>query len=62
MTSLTDKRVIVTGGTSGIGYAAAEAMIDEGAEVIITGQDTQRVEDAAHALGDAATGIVAPSQ
>ena len=62
MTSLADKRVIVTGGTSGIGYAAAVAMIGEGAEVIITGQDTQRVEDAANALGDAATGIVAPSQ
>ena len=62
MTALKGKRIVVTGGTSGIGYAAAEAMISEGAEVIITGQDAQRVEDASQALGDAATGLVAPSQ
>ena len=59
---LEGKRIVVTGGTSGIGYAAAEAMIREGAQVIITGQDAQRVEDAARNLGEAASGVVAPSQ
>ncbi|WP_252342988.1 hypothetical protein [Priestia megaterium] len=35
MSSLKGKRVVVLGGTSGIGLAAAKAFLDESAQVII---------------------------
>ena len=60
--TLANKTALITGGTSGIGYAAAEAMLAEGARVIITGQNADRVRHAAERLGPNATGIVAPSQ
>ena len=34
---LQNKKALITGGTTGIGFAAAKAMIEEGADVIITG-------------------------
>lgn len=37
---------IVTGGTSGIGYGIAQALIESGAKVMITGRDSRRVADA----------------
>jgi NAD(P)-dependent dehydrogenase (short-subunit alcohol dehydrogenase family) len=37
-----DRRVIVTGGTSGIGLAAARLFLDAGAEVIVSGRDAAR--------------------
>ena len=39
----TDRHVLVTGGTSGIGRAVAEAMADEGAQVIVTGLTEEEV-------------------
>ena len=36
------KRVLITGGTSGMGSAAALAMAEKGASVIITGRDETR--------------------
>lgn len=62
MTRLAGKTAVVTGGTTGIGYASASAMLDEGAQVLITGQDSGRVEEAVRSLGRDAKGIVAPSQ
>ena len=59
---LQDKTAVITGGTSGIGYASAEAMIRNGARVIITGQDEGRVASAAKALGHGTIGAVAPTQ
>jgi short-subunit dehydrogenase involved in D-alanine esterification of teichoic acids len=35
-------RVLVMGGTSGIGLAIAERLTDEGVEVIVTGRDPQK--------------------
>lgn len=54
---LKGKRALVTGGTAGIGYAIAEALAREGAEVVITGRSAQVQEKAAE-LQKAANGKV----
>ncbi|MEU6198749.1 SDR family oxidoreductase [Streptomyces sp. NPDC047061] len=36
-------RVVIMGGTSGIGLAAARRLADDGAEVIVTGRDPERL-------------------
>lgn len=52
MTSRLDGRIaLVTGGTSGIGLATARRLVAEGARVVITGRDRQRLDDAAAELG-----------
>ena len=45
------KLVLITGGTTGIGFATAQLFQAEGAQVIITGQDKERLDEAAQALG-----------
>ncbi|MEM7655336.1 MAG: glucose 1-dehydrogenase [Bacteroidota bacterium] len=57
MSKFTGKIAVVTGGNSGIGYAAAKDLIEQGATVIITGRKADAVQTAATELG--ATGIVA---
>ncbi|WP_046744563.1 SDR family NAD(P)-dependent oxidoreductase [Kordia zhangzhouensis] len=57
MSSLQGKIAVVTGGNSGIGYASAEKLKAQGAEVIITGRSEERVQNAASELG--VKGIVA---
>jgi len=44
------KCVLVTGATTGIGFAAAKAFLAEGGQVAITGQNAGRLDDAAGAL------------
>ncbi len=56
MSKFNGKVAVVTGGNSGIGYATAQRLLEEGSTVIITGRDEQRVETAAKELG--VTGIV----
>ena len=51
MKRLENKVALVTGGNSGIGYATAEALIAEGARVIITGRKKEAVEAAAQKIG-----------
>ena len=50
---LEGKRALVTGSTAGIGYAIAEALAKEGANVIINGRTSPRVESAIQSLGKA---------
>lgn len=45
------KVAIVTGGSSGIGKAAALALADRGANVVITGRDPSKLDDVARASG-----------
>lgn len=47
---LAGRRVLITGGTSGIGLAAATAMARSGARVAITGRDQQRLDAAAERI------------
>ena len=47
---LTGKRALVSGSTAGIGYAIAEALGKEGANVVVNGRTAQRVEQAIASL------------
>lgn len=41
---LKGRSALITGGTSGIGYAIADAFLSSGASIVITGRDQQRLE------------------
>ncbi len=47
---LRDKAAVVTGGTRGIGYSIAEALLDEGAKVFICGRDGETLKAALESL------------
>lgn len=49
---------MVTGGSSGIGLAIAKRLINDGAKVVITGRNAEKLNQAVVALGDNASGIV----
>ena len=55
--SLDGVRALVTGGTSGLGFAMSEALAGAGARVLLTGRTEQRVQDAAEKIARA-TGLV----
>jgi NAD(P)-dependent dehydrogenase (short-subunit alcohol dehydrogenase family) len=59
--SLTGKVAVVTGGTLGIGFAAAKAFADAGAHVYITGRRAAELDKAATAIGSNVTGVQADS-
>ena len=56
MKSLENKVAVVTGGNSGIGYAAAQELAQHGAKVVITGRNKEALEKAVAELG--VTGII----
>ncbi|MBK1670225.1 3-oxoacyl-ACP reductase [Rhodovibrio sodomensis] len=53
---MNNRVAIITGGARGIGYAAAERVIDGGGRVILWDIDTDGVADAAERLGPQASG------
>lgn len=46
------KNVVITGGSSGLGLAAARYLVQQGARVMVTGRNQETLDDAARFLGD----------
>src|SRR5581483_3819818 len=61
-TDLANKRAVVTGATTGIGFAIARGLVRAGAHVVFTGQNGDRVAAATRELGENAVGVVADSR
>ena len=49
---LKDKKIVIIGGTTGLGLSAAKAFIREGAKVTLVGRDPDNCEKAKKLLGD----------
>jgi NAD(P)-dependent dehydrogenase (short-subunit alcohol dehydrogenase family) len=56
---LQGKTALVTGGTTGIGLAAAQRMAIEGAHVFLTGRRQEPIDVAVASIGSMATGVAA---
>lgn len=54
--TLDGKTALITGGTKGIGYGIAEAMIHKGMKVAITGRTQKTVDEAVNALNELKAG------
>jgi NAD(P)-dependent dehydrogenase (short-subunit alcohol dehydrogenase family) len=52
MAPLAGKKVLIIGGTSGIGFGVAKAALAEGAHVIVASSDVTKVEAAVQRLGN----------
>ena len=60
MRGLAGKAILVTGSSTGIGYAMAERLVAEGARVLIHGRDPDEVGAACRQLGASTAGIAQP--
>jgi NAD(P)-dependent dehydrogenase (short-subunit alcohol dehydrogenase family) len=49
---LTNKRIVIIGGTAGMGLSAALACINEGAKVVVVGRNPEHSEDAQRKIKD----------
>jgi NAD(P)-dependent dehydrogenase (short-subunit alcohol dehydrogenase family) len=59
MARLSGKKALITGGTTGIGFATAKHFLEEGAQVAISGQNQERLQEALSKLGNNAIGVLA---
>ena len=50
--TLQDKKIVVTGGGSGLGYAMAKKFVSEGADVLISGRNEEKLSAAVKKLGE----------
>jgi NAD(P)-dependent dehydrogenase (short-subunit alcohol dehydrogenase family) len=57
MALLEGKTAVITGGSTGIGFATAKRFVDEGAYVFVTGRRQAELETAVKELGDHAVGV-----
>lgn len=57
MTQYGGRRVVITGGTSGMGLATAKLLLDKGARVLVTGRSKAAVQSASEVLGPNAIAI-----
>jgi NAD(P)-dependent dehydrogenase (short-subunit alcohol dehydrogenase family) len=57
MGKLQGKVAVITGGTAGIGLAAAKLFVAEGAYVFITGRRQKELDDAVNEIGDSVSGV-----
>src|ERR1700726_2457867 len=57
MSKLQGKVAVVTGGTTGIGFAAARLFVKEGAYVFITGRRQKELDEAVKKIGSNVAGV-----
>lgn len=49
--NLKDARILITGGSAGIGKATAKILVEAGAKVLITGRDENKLQNVAQEIG-----------
>jgi len=57
--SIAHQRILIIGGTSGMGLASAHRLLRAGADVVVSARDAARLDAAIQSLGGKATGIAA---
>lgn len=56
--SLTNRNIVIIGGTTGLGFSAANAFIENGANVVVVGRNEESAGDAKNKLGIKSVSLV----